>query len=428
MKMEGFMGFKLLLILQLVSIMGSHSMLLNDSSMYEKGGLGFRVHLNRRDNHLGVPDRIRFAVERSQNRIGNLTLGIRTPVHVGNGEFLMSLSVGTPGVRIKAIMDTGSDLIWTQCKPCKPCMRQRAPPFDPRKSITYKRLSCNDRFCQEMEPLRLRCLRGCQYTYSYADATYTAGDLAYETFTIGRRAKAREIVFGCGYRNQGKYHGNNGLVGLGRGPLSLISQLGPKISYKFSYCLLPISSPHSQTSPMFFGHAADFRGGQTLSLVQNKRNPSLWYIPMTGVSVSGEALQVTSRAFRVKRSGSGGVIIDSGTTLTYFVRSVYRPLRKAIRKAVGLKPVKEVPVSLDLCYGARPKRWPSVTFHFQGGIDMNLPVGNYFIEAGPDLWCLAFAESGSFSVLGNFAQQNFHFLFDHARNEVSFKPENCSSL
>ncbi|PON56676.1 Aspartic peptidase [Parasponia andersonii] len=34
------------------------------------------------------------------------------------GEYLMNISLGNPPLSIVAIADTGSDLIWTQCKPC----------------------------------------------------------------------------------------------------------------------------------------------------------------------------------------------------------------------------------------------------------------------------------------------------------------------
>ena len=56
-------------------------------------------------------------------------------------------------------------------------------------------------------------------------------------------------VFGCGFEQSGLFDwASLGLVGLGGGPLSLVSQLGPKIGYKFSYCLvLDTSSKRTST-------------------------------------------------------------------------------------------------------------------------------------------------------------------------------------
>ncbi|KAF8411786.1 hypothetical protein HHK36_004345 [Tetracentron sinense] len=43
---------------------------------------------------------------------------VQTPIHAGSGEFLMKFSINTPLQPFKAILDTGSDLILIQCKPC----------------------------------------------------------------------------------------------------------------------------------------------------------------------------------------------------------------------------------------------------------------------------------------------------------------------
>ncbi|KAE9594006.1 putative nepenthesin [Lupinus albus] len=50
----------------------------------------------------------------------------------------MKFSIGTPKFDVMAEADTGSDLIWMQCQPCKKCYKQTEPVFDPSKSKTYK--------------------------------------------------------------------------------------------------------------------------------------------------------------------------------------------------------------------------------------------------------------------------------------------------
>ncbi|XXG54385.1 hypothetical protein AAC387_Pa03g2282 [Persea americana] len=52
--------------------------------------------------------------------------------------FLVEVSFGTPSKPQNLIMDTGSDVTWIQCKPCKPCFPQKENFFDPTKSSTYK--------------------------------------------------------------------------------------------------------------------------------------------------------------------------------------------------------------------------------------------------------------------------------------------------
>jgi hypothetical protein len=43
----------------------------------------------------------------------------------------MELAIGTPPVPFVALADTGSDLTWMQCQPCKLCFAQGTPVYDP---------------------------------------------------------------------------------------------------------------------------------------------------------------------------------------------------------------------------------------------------------------------------------------------------------
>lgn len=95
----------------------------------------------------------------------------------------MKLSVGTPAESFLAIMDTGSDLIWTQCKPCKQCFDQETPIFDPAKSSSFSKLSCSDKLCEALSIST--CSDGCEYLYSYGDYSSTQGVMGTETFTFG---------------------------------------------------------------------------------------------------------------------------------------------------------------------------------------------------------------------------------------------------
>lgn len=71
-----------------------------------------------------------------------------TPVASGNGEYLIDISYGNPPQKSTAIVDTGSDLNWVQCLPCKSCYETLSAKFDPSKSASYKTLGCGSNFCQ----------------------------------------------------------------------------------------------------------------------------------------------------------------------------------------------------------------------------------------------------------------------------------------
>jgi hypothetical protein len=69
-------------------------------------------------------------------------------VSAGTGEYLMSLSLGTPPQQFAAIVDTGSDLNWVQCLPCRVCYQQTSDKFDPSRSSTYRDVPCASQLCQ----------------------------------------------------------------------------------------------------------------------------------------------------------------------------------------------------------------------------------------------------------------------------------------
>lgn len=400
-----------------------------------------RVNMTRRsEGELSFAERIRTAVDRSKGRTKKIEglirgkLDAETPVEVGDGEFLMSVGVGTPSVSFEAIVDTGSDLIWTQCKPCQECFSQPTPIFDPSKSSTFSTIPCGDSLCDALGSTQTGCSPDCTFMYQYGDGSFTSGDLASETLSVGS-SKVKGIAFGCGHDNEGQgFSQGGGLVGLGRGGLSLISQLGSKAENMFSYCLLSITDSSSQTSPLFFGEGASLSGGKTMSLIKSSIIPTFWYIPVTGVTLNGKAVDIPPGTFDLQPDGSGGMIIDSGTTVTILDEAAYSPLKEAIQSAIHLTPVDGSSTGLDLCYGTSSTQdltLPTLTFNFKGGVDYELPPDNFFIQVSQDLSCLAMlgVPSGNIpSIFGNIQQQNFHILYNDAHNTLSFKPTKCDSL
>ena len=163
----------------------------------------------------------------------------------------------------------------------------------------------------------------CTYAYAYGDGSNTRGDLAYETVTLD--AAVSHIGFGCGHNQQGSFTGADGLVGLGQGPLSLPSQLSPSVAKIFSYCLVD-QSIGTSSSPITFGNAAENSAAKYTPLLTNAPNPTYYYVGVTGISVGSTRVSIPSSAFRIQADGTGGVILDSGTTLTYWREAALTPI------------------------------------------------------------------------------------------------------
>ncbi|KAL3628392.1 hypothetical protein CASFOL_027438 [Castilleja foliolosa] len=204
-------------------------------------------------------------VKRGKKRVqwlkSKITDGPAITFREASSEYLMSFSIGTPAQSpVTAIMDTGSDLIWTQCKLCHPCINQSTPTFDPKKSHSYSKLKCPTNLCQALSPRLSICddKNYCNYRYRYGDNSSTRGALATETFTFGGKVFPL-IGFGCGLANLGNFNNCSGIVGLGRGALSLISQLNQP---KFSYCLPTFGS--GETGTLVVGCGATNPPGQLI--------------------------------------------------------------------------------------------------------------------------------------------------------------------
>ncbi|KAL9327835.1 hypothetical protein ACSQ67_002838 [Phaseolus vulgaris] len=215
---------------------------------------GFSINLIRKTSLKVLPQRLRglSAISRTP----------QSPISAYLGEYLMEISIGTPPVKVYGIADTGSDLTWTQCVPCKNCYKQLNPMFDPQKSSSYSNIPCNSNLCHELNTGVCSPQKQCNYTYGYADDSMTQGALSQETVTLtsttGESVPLKGIVFGCGHKDSEGFNDHEmGIIGLGGGPVSLISQIGSSFGGKmFSQCLVPFHTDVSVSSRMSFGKAS----------------------------------------------------------------------------------------------------------------------------------------------------------------------------
>ncbi|XP_057870944.1 aspartic proteinase nepenthesin-1 [Cryptomeria japonica] len=430
--------------------------------------MGFRVNMRHIDCYeRSLSKRTQSAVERSKRQAEMISATLRrkqmeihasvdaagdlkTPVHVGNGEFLMEIGYGSPAIVSKAVVDTGSEFIWTQCQPCKQCYNQSVPFYDPSKSSTFSQLACNDSLCKSaLQAGQARCkvqTSDCLYDSTYASSkTSSKGYFVYDTLTFGGGANLPQVGFGCGNENTGGpvFQGDvTGIVGMGRGPLSLISQVGASLGKKrFSYCFLSYDKYFGgppKTSPLLFGQLAVLNEKtqvQTVKFVKNDKLSLFYYIPITSIAVGGKDVDIPAGTFDVKEDGSGGMIIDSGTSLLQLVEAAYTPLAGAFKAGINLTAVDGSSIGLDLCYavksGSSPPSVPSLTFNFEGDVKYEFPTENYFRQSSDELFCLAVVSvkgQGQSSVLGNIAQQNFHILYDEDSASLSFQTAQCDSV
>ncbi|KAG5390502.1 hypothetical protein IGI04_032043 [Brassica rapa subsp. trilocularis] len=258
---------------------------------------------------------------------------------------------------------------------------------------------------------------------SYGDGSFTAGDFATETFTIGS-ASVDNVAVGCGHSNQGLFVGAAGLLGLGGGLLALPSQLN---TTSFSYCLVDRDSDSSST--VEFG--SDIPNDAVVApLLRNHQLDTFYYLGLAGISVGGEMLEIPASSFEMDESGGGGVIIDSGTAVTRLQTGVYDSLRDAFVKGTADLERAAGVAMFDTCYDLSGKTTievPSVAFHFPGGNMLALPAKNYMIPVDSvGTFCLAFAPTASsLAIIGNVQQQGTRVGFDLANSLIGFSANKC---
>ncbi|KAK1286678.1 Protein ASPARTIC PROTEASE IN GUARD CELL 1 [Acorus calamus] len=271
---------------------------------------------------------------------------------------------------------------------------------------------------------------------SYGDGSVTVGDFSTETLTFDGGARLGRIALGCGHSNQGLFVGAAGLLGLGRGRLSFPSQSARHLRRRFSYCLVDrLSKKRSSTSSssIVFGDSAVPSTAAYTPLVVNPKADTFYYVEMTGISVGGARVSgVDAAELRMDpATGEGGVIVDSGTSVTRLPARTYAAVRDAFRAgAVGLRVARGGYSLFDTCYdlsGRAEVKVPTVVMHFAGGADVSLPAENYLIPVtSSGLFCFAFAATnGGLSIIGNIQQQGFRVVFDGAGARLGFLPNGC---
>ncbi|WJX54750.1 saccharopepsin [Trifolium repens] len=357
--------------------------------------------------------------------------GPYTRVTSNNGDYLMKITLGSPPVDIYGLVDTGSDLVWAQCAPCRRCYQQKSPMFEPLRSKTYSPIPCDSEQCSffgySCSPQKM-----CAYSYSYADSSVTNGVLARETITFSSTddnpVVVGDIIFGCGHSNSGTFNENDmGIIGMGGGPLSLVSQISTLYGGKrFSQCLVPFHTDTHTSGTISFGEDSDVSGeGVVTTPLVYEEGQTSYLVTLEGISVGDTFVTFNSSETLTK----GNIMIDSGTPATYIPQEFYDRLVEELKVQSNLIPIDDDPdLGTQLCYRSEINlEGPILTAHFEGADVQLMPIQT-FIPPKDGVFCFAMAGTtdGEY-IFGNFAQSNILIGFDLDKKTISFKPTDCTN-
>jgi len=281
----------------------------------------------------------------------------------------------------------------------------------------------------------------CKYRYSYGDNSFTKGDVATETISIdsssGSSVSFPGTVFGCGYNNGGTFEETgSGIIGLGGGPLSLVSQLGSSIGKKFSYCLSHTAATTNGTSVINLGTNSipsnPSKDSATLTTPLIQKDPETYYfLTLEAVTVGKTKLPYTGGGYGLNGKSSkrtGNIIIDSGTTLTLLDSGFYDDFGTAVEESVtGAKRVSDPQGLLTHCFKSGDKEigLPAITMHFTNA-DVKLSPINAFVKLNEDTVCLSMIPTTEVAIYGNMVQMDFLVGYDLETKTVSFQRMDCS--
>ncbi|XP_015890858.3 aspartic proteinase Asp1 [Ziziphus jujuba] len=410
------------------------SMLLMGWSMTMSSASFFGKHQNRCGRKSMLPVEASSSLE--LNRVGS---SVVFPVH-GNvypiGSYNVTLNIGQPPKPYFVDPDTGSDLTWLQCDaPCRRCTETHHPLYRPSNDL----VPCNDPLCESLHsPLAHGCddPEQCDYEIDYADGGSSLGVLVRDAFsfnfTSGSQQKPR-LALGCGYDQLpgASDHPMDGVLGLGRGKASIVSQLSSQglVRNVVGHCFSGGGGGF-----LFFGD--ELYDSSRITWTPMSQDYSKHYSPGFAELILGGKSTGLKNLFTV---------FDSGSSFTYLRSQAYQALTSWIKKELNGKPFKEASDdrTLPLCWkGRKPfKSLRDVKKYFKS---LALIFGNdgrakTKFELAPEAYLLISAkgnvclgildgtEAGlqDFNVIGDISMQDKMVIYDNEKQVIGWVSANC---
>ncbi|XP_050229994.1 probable aspartyl protease At4g16563 [Mercurialis annua] len=386
------------------------------------------------------------------------------------GGYSMSLGFGTPSQTVNLIMDTGSSLLWVPCTSrylCDDCNFpntdiSKIAKFIPNLSSSTRIIGCANKKCgwifgstvlskcPSCSSNPQNCTEACPpYIIEYGLGS-TAGRLLSENLNFPNKT-IPDFLVGCSLLSTRQ---PEGIAGFGRSSYSLPGQLGLS---KFSYCLVSRNFDDSPVSSDLILEMGPSSSGDTktagVSYTPFLRNPGnngsnpafqeYYYVMLRKIIVGSKDIKVPYSFLVPSGSdGSGGTIVDSGTTFTFMEGHIFNLLSNEFEKQMAnyTKAAEvEKQTGLKPCYDISGEKSdvlvPELIFQFKGGAKLQFALSNYFAFVDKGVICLTIVSdtsgsgggvrSGPAIILGNFQQQNLYVEYDLENDRFGFKEQSC---
>mmetsp|Transcript_19979 Transcript_19979/g.36141 ORF Transcript_19979/g.36141 Transcript_19979/m.36141 type:complete len:726 (+) Transcript_19979:211-2388(+) len=461
-----------------------------------------RPHTSRHSqtpNNAAVISALRANQKHNDNRDLQQQMGA---LYQGYGTHYIDLWVGSPTPqRQTVIVDTGSGVTAFPCEECKGCGDKYHTDnyFKESQSESFRSLGCNE--CFRGYCASIGGSKKCRISMSYAEGSswsaYEAMDLCYaggphdvalsvsgamtntEDIVVDHidpveaAEFAFELAFGCQISITGLFITQlaDGIMGMENEKTSFWKQMHLKNAIprpEFSLCFsrsneaerdgtgagamtLGGVDPRLHMSPMVFAKNVKSSGFYAVNL------KAVYLRDGGGVSAQttqGDMPRMHNLGLSESQLNRGNVIVDSGTTDTYFSSTMAGPFKKAWKELTG-KDYNHNPVSMTAeqidalptivlvlsgfdgqAVGDEPIGEPNDVAGYVGDTDLSsnprdvilaIPAAHY-MEYDPENKKYVprfYTEESSGSVLGANAMMGHDFYFDIARGRIGFAESNC---
>ncbi|KAL8532925.1 hypothetical protein ACS0TY_009260 [Phlomoides rotata] len=360
--------------------------------------------------------------------------------------YYTKITIGTPPVDYHVQVDTGSDILWVNCKACNGCPTKSdldipLKRYDLKASSTGQTITCDQEFCGTVfNSPNPNCKIGmnCEYNVTYGDGSITAGYFVRDNFRLDQvtgnlqtSAMNGSIAFGCSDKQYGDLGSSSqavdGIIGFGQANTSILSQLAlsGKVKKVFSHCL------DSKKGGGIFaiGDVVHPKVSRT-SLVPNQVH---YNVDMKAVQVGDKRVDLTGFfGFGPNRRA----IIDSGTTLAYVASDIYDHI---LAKMMAMQPDLEFHVleGQFQCFWYTKNvddGFPVINFVFKDSLSLLVYPHSYLFEVRDTEYCIGWQNSTmqtsngqQLTILGDIALSDKLVLYDLENETIGWAQYNCSS-
>ncbi|GLJ33869.1 hypothetical protein SUGI_0681240 [Cryptomeria japonica] len=351
-------------------------------------------------------------------------------------EYTVTVSIGTPALEQLMGIDTLSSLSWIQCKPCKGCTSNaKFPLYVANQSSSFRSVPCKNSKCPPLgsdpKDFQSTCDNWgmCTFTDTNSLAQGSEGDYITDTLQVGKNA-FEEVYIGCAYSfTPSRKLATSGRLGLGRGPLSLVSQ---NADGQFSYCLPNYLSART-TGSLNLGKDSIPSSVKVYTPMQKETKfaSSAYILGLEGISVGGQRLSVN---MQVPGALPTITYIHTAVMATQLVKPVYNDLRASFEEKMKTYAPAVKPASpfgdFQPCYqlsNITSVKIPIVTLHFKGNANFDVPAVGTLLQVSSDVVCFPFSPSpnDAVNIIGNVQQQGITVAFDNLNNKIGFGSGSC---